>query len=321
MYRVGVNKEIELELIAGVDEAGRGALAGPVISSAVILPEKYNLPGLNDSKLLSPKKREKLFDEIKNQAIDVGIGIADEKVIDKTNILRATFTSMQRALGQCKQQPDKALIDGNALPNQIIPNEGIVNGDAFVPSIQAASIIAKVTRDRLIIELGDIFPEYGFLYHKGYGTKKHMEALNEWKASPIHRKTFAPVKRNLPSIKWYSERQKIGWVGKKLAALHIWNRNHEIIILNNNSHTYGEIDIISKNKNLLVFSIVNTAVGTSHSVPGNQIGRKELSLLTKVIDSYIQNNPTKRAIRLDTILVKLYKGNHKINWIKGLKLD
>jgi len=310
-----------LELIAGVDEAGRGALAGPVISSAVILPGKYNLPGLNDSKLLSPKKREKLFDEIKNQAIDVGIGIADEKVIDKTNILRATFTSMQRALGQCKQQPDKALIDGNALPNQIIPNEGIVNGDAFVPSIQAASIIAKVTRDRLIIELGDIFPEYGFLNHKGYGTKIHMEALKEWKASPIHRKTFAPVKRNLPSIKWYSERQRIGWVGKKIAALHIWNRNHKIINLNNKSNTCGEIDIISKNKNLLVFSIVKTAVGTSHSVPVNQIKRKELSRLTKAIHSYLQKNPTKRAIRLDTIIVKLFKGSHKINWIKGLKLD
>ena len=310
-----------MELIAGVDEAGRGALAGPVVSSAVILPEKYNLTGLNDSKLLSPKKREKLFDEIKNQAIDVGIGIADEKVIDKTNILRATFTSMQRALGQCKQQPDKALIDGNALPNQIIPNEGIVNGDAFVPSIQAASIIAKVTRDRLIIELGDIFPEYGFLNHKGYGTKIHMEALKEWKASPIHRKTFAPVKRNLPSIKWYSERQRIGWVGKKIAALHIWNRNHKIINLNNKSHTCGEIDIISKNKNLLVFSIVETAVGTSHSVPVNQIKRKELSRLTKAIHSYLQKNPTKRAIRLDTIIVKLFKGSHKINWIKGLKLD
>jgi ribonuclease HII len=321
LYRVGVNKEVELELIAGVDEAGRGALAGPVISSAVILPEKYNLPGLNDSKLLSPKKREKLFDDIKNQAIAVGIGIADEKVIDKTNILRATFTSMQRALGECKQQPDKALIDGNALPNQIIPNEGVINGDAFVPSIQAASIIAKVTRDRLIIELGDIFPEYGFLYHKGYGTKKHMEALNEWKASPIHRKTFAPVKKNLPSIKWYTERQKIGWIGKKLAALHLWKRKHKIIILNNNSHTFGEIDIISKNESLLVFSIVETVVCTSHTVPDNQIGRKELYRLIKAIDSYLKKNPTKRNIRLDTVLVNLYKGNHKINRIKGIKLD
>ena len=109
-------------MIAGVDEVGRGALAGPVVSSAVVLPEKYSLIGLNDSKLLSPKKREELFDEIQNQAITIGIGIADEKEIDKTNILQATFTSMQRALGQCNQKPDKALIDGKPLPNQIIPN-------------------------------------------------------------------------------------------------------------------------------------------------------------------------------------------------------
>ena len=310
-----------MELIAGVDEAGRGALAGPVVSSAVILPEKYNLTGLNDSKLLSPKKREKLFDEIKNQAIAVGIGIADEKEIDKTNILHATFTSMQRALGQCNQQPDKALIDGKPLPNQIIPNEGIINGDAFVPSIQAASIIAKVTRDKLIVDLGIIFPEYGFFYHKGYGTKKHMEALNKWKACPIHRKTFAPVKRNLPSINWYTERRKIGWVGEKLAALHLWKRNHEVIILNENCPPYGELDIISKNKNTLIFSEVKTAVCTSLTVPENQIGREKLFRLVKAAHFYLQKNPSEMDIRLDAVLVKLYKGNHEINRIKGLTLD
>ena len=310
-----------MELIAGVDEAGRGALAGPVVSSAVILPEEYNLPGLNDSKLLSPKKRHKLFYKIKNQAIAVGIGMADEKEIDKTNILHATFTSMQRALGQCNQQPDKALIDGKPLPNQIIPNEGIINGDAFVPSIQSASIIAKVTRDKIIIELGKIFPEYGFLYHKGYGTKKHLEALNEWKACPIHRKTFAPVKRNLPSINWYTERRKIGWFGKKLAALHLWKRNHEIIILNKNCPPYGELDIISKTKNTLIFSEVKTAVCNSLTVPENQIGREKLSRLVKAVHSFLQKNPTKMDIRLDAVLVKLYKGNHDINRIKGLTLD
>ena len=310
-----------MELIAGVDEAGRGALAGPVVSSAVILPEKYNLPGLNDSKLLSPKKRDKLFHKIKNQAIAVGIGMADEKEIDKTNILYATFTSMQRALGQCNQQPDKALIDGKPLPNQIIPNEGIINGDAFVPSIQAASIIAKVTRDKLILEIGKIFSEYGFFYNKGYGTKKHIKALEEWKSCPIHRKTFAPVKRNLPSIKWYTERRRIGWIGEKLAALYLWKRNHEIIVLNKNYPPYGELDIISKTKNTLVFSKVKTKVCNSSTIPENQIGREKLSRLIKAAHSYLHKNPTEIDIRFDAVIVKLYKGNCDINRIKGLTLD
>ena len=276
---------------------------------------------MNDSKLLSPKKREKLFDKIKNQAISVGIGIADEKEIDKTNILNATFTSMQRALGQCNQQPDRALIDGKPLPNQIIPNEGVINGDAFVPSIQAASIIAKVTRDKLIVELGKIFPEYGFLYHKGYGTKKHLEALNEWKACPIHRKTFAPVKKNLPSIRWYTDRQKIGWIGEKLAALHLWKKNHEIIILNENCSPYGQLSIISKTKNTLVFSEVKTSVYTALTIPENQIERKKLSQLAQAAHSFLEKYPTEMDIRLDTVLVKLFKKYHEVNRIKGLTLD
>ncbi len=310
-----------MELIAGVDEVGRGALAGPVVSSAVILPKNYNLIGLNDSKLLTPKKRQQLFDEIQIQAITVGIGVANEKEIDKTNILLATFTSMQRALGQCKIKPDKALIDGRPLPNQIIPNEGIINGDALVPSIMAASIIAKVTRDKLIVELGKIFPEYGFANHKGYGTKKHLDALVEWKVCPIHRKTFAPVKRNLPSIKWYIEKRRVGWIGEKLAALFLWKKNHEIILLNKNCPPYGELDIISIAENTLVFSEVKTAVGSSSTIPETQIGHEKLSRLNKAVHSYLQKNPTEMDIRMDAVLVKLYKGYHEINRIKGLTLD
>ena len=310
-----------MEMIAGVDEAGRGALAGPVVSSAVVLPEKYSLTGLNDSKLLSPKKREELFDKIQNQAITIGIGIADEKEIDKTNILQATFTSMQRALGQCNQKPDKALIDGKPLPNQIIPNIGIINGDSFVPSIQAASIIAKVTRDKLILKLGKIFSEYGFFYNKGYGTKKHIKALEEWKSCPIHRKTFAPVKRNLPSIKWYTERRRIGWIGEKLAALYLWKRNHEIIVLNENCPPYGELDIISKAKNTLVFSKVKTKVCNSSTIQENQFGSEKLSRLIKAAHSYLHKNPTEIDIRLDAVIVKIYKGNYDIKRIKGLTLD
>tara|TARA_Y100000294_G_C8446354_1_gene292873 strand:- start:107 stop:793 length:687 start_codon:yes stop_codon:yes gene_type:complete len=228
---------------------------------------------------------------------------------------------MQRALGTCSSKPDKALIDGKPLPNQIIPNDGIINGDAFVPSIQAASIIAKVTRDRQMVELDKIFPEYGFINHKGYGTVKHLISLEEWKACPVHRKTFAPVQRNLPSINWYIKKRKVGWIGEKLAALFLLKRNHEIITLNENCPPYGELDIISETKNTLIFSEVKTAAGTSLTIPENQIGREKLSRLIKAVHFYLQKNPSEKDIRLDAVLVKLEKGSHEIKRIKGLTLD
>lgn len=176
--------------IAGVDEAGRGPLAGPVYAAAVILPEDARIPGINDSKKLSEKKREALFDVITQTAIAYSVYSVDEKTIDEINILNATFQAMNGAVQNLSVRPDFVLIDGNRIQGMEIPHETIVKGDAKSMSIAAASILAKVSRDRYITEISEKYPEYGFAKHKGYGTKAHMEAILQYGPCPIHRKTF-----------------------------------------------------------------------------------------------------------------------------------
>ena len=182
-----------MKLIAGVDEAGRGALAGPVVAAAVILPDEYDLVGLNDSKKVSPLKREKLFGKITNQAISIGVGIVSSHEIDKINILESTYKAMKMSLGRLKPFPDEALIDGFPLTTQVIPNRGIIKGDEKIDVIKAASIIAKVTRDSIMLEYDMQYPMYAFKNHKGYGTKEHVKLLQLHKPCNIHRKTFKPV--------------------------------------------------------------------------------------------------------------------------------
>ncbi|MBQ8766710.1 MAG: ribonuclease HII [Clostridia bacterium] len=179
------------KLICGIDEAGRGPLAGPVYAAAVILPLGLEIPGLNDSKKISEKKREQLFDVICEKAIDYSIGIATEKEIDEINILNATFLAMHRAVEGLKTKPDYALIDGNQYSKiPLVTEETVVKGDAKVMSIAAASILAKVSRDRFMLQKANEFPQYQFEKHKGYGTKLHYEMLQEYGPSPIHRMTF-----------------------------------------------------------------------------------------------------------------------------------
>ena len=177
-------------VICGVDEAGRGPLAGPVCAAAVILPDHLELPGLNDSKKLSDKKRRELFPLIKEQAIAYGIGLASEKEIDEINILQATYLAMERAIAQLEGKADLALIDGNRAKDFGIPVKSVVKGDSLSASIAAASILAKVTRDDLMEQAALEHPGYGFEIHKGYGTKAHYAALTEKGPSPIHRMTF-----------------------------------------------------------------------------------------------------------------------------------
>ena len=179
-----------VKVICGVDEAGRGPLAGPVCAAAVILPEHLELPGLTDSKKLTDKKRRELMPIIKEQAIAYGIGLASEKEIDEINILQATFLAMERALAQLSVKPDLALIDGNREKDFGIPVKTVVKGDSLSMNIAAASILAKVTRDDLMMKMAQTYPEYGFDVHKGYGTKAHYAALTEHGPSPIHRMTF-----------------------------------------------------------------------------------------------------------------------------------
>ena len=176
--------------ICGVDEAGRGPLAGPVCAAAVILPPDIQIEGLNDSKKLTDKKRRALYDVITERAVSYGIAFADEQEIDEINILQATFLAMRRAFEKLTVTPDIALIDGNRAPGLSCRERTVVHGDALSASIAAASILAKVTRDRLMEEYDAQYPQYGFAVHKGYGTQRHYAALREFGACPIHRQSF-----------------------------------------------------------------------------------------------------------------------------------
>lgn len=176
--------------VCGVDEAGRGPLAGPVCAAAVILPMDLSIPGLNDSKKLTEKKREALFPVIQEQALAWSVGWATAEEIDEINILQATFLAMKRAVEGLSQQPGWALVDGNRMPPLSIPGETVVKGDAQCASIAAASILAKVSRDRLLREWDQLYPQYGFAKHKGYGTKAHYETIQQFGLLPIHRRSF-----------------------------------------------------------------------------------------------------------------------------------
>ena len=178
------------QVLCGVDEAGRGPLAGPVCAAAVILPANLEIPGLNDSKKLTDKRRRELFPIIKEQAIAYGIGLASHEEIDRINILQATYLAMERAIAQLSVKPDMALIDGNRAKDFGIPVRTVIKGDSLSASIAAASILAKVTRDDLMLEAAQDYPQYQFEVHKGYGTKAHYAALSEHGPSPIHRMTF-----------------------------------------------------------------------------------------------------------------------------------
>ena len=181
------------KLPAGVDEAGRGPLAGPVVAAAVILPKECEINGLNDSKKLSTQKREFLFDQIIRLAVSIGVGIVEPGEIDRLNILRAALLAMEGAVMKLNPKPDFLLIDGNIKTSLLIPQETVIGGDSTCNSIAAASIIAKVTRDLIMYDYHNIHPEYNFKKHKGYPTKEHFEALKKFGPCPIHRRTFKGV--------------------------------------------------------------------------------------------------------------------------------
>ena len=182
-------------LVAGVDEAGRGPLAGPVVAAAVILDDRSPIKGLADSKALTALRRERLYDEIRAKALCCSVALASVEEIDRMNILQATMLAMQRAVKGLRLKPTKVLVDGNCLPPLEMLAEAIVSGDALVPAISAASILAKVTRDRMLEELHAQHPDYGFDRHKGYGTAQHLKALAELGPLEAHRRSFAPVAR------------------------------------------------------------------------------------------------------------------------------
>ena len=191
------------KIIVGIDEAGRGPIAGPVVAGAVILPEGFSHPEITDSKKLSEKKREEFYDIIVGEALAWAVGIVSPKEIDEINILKATHKAMRLAIEALSIKPDFALVDGLPVKGLPCEHKAIVKGDALVPSISCASIIAKVTRDRIMVEEDEKYPEYGFKDHKGYGTKAHIEAIKKYGVCPIHRVTFEPIFSMLNTLKLF----------------------------------------------------------------------------------------------------------------------
>ncbi len=310
-----------MALIAGVDEAGRGPLAGPVVAAAVILPNYYDLKGLDDSKKLTPKKRSQLFVEIQHQATAIGVGVVAAAEIDKTNILQATHQAMKMALGRLKPRPDQAVIDGHALPTQIIPNKGVIKGDQTVDVIKAASIIAKVTRDNMMEQYDIIFPAYGFRKHKGYGTREHMDKLRLNKACVIHRKSFKPVASAMPTLSWLRKEDGIGQWGEQTAAVYLLERGYEIVAMNVHCDPYGEIDIIAEKDGIIIFVEVKTYSKKQLGTPAQNIDQNKLKKLEAAIHKYVVDMKVKKDIFLDVICVYLKPSVPMFEHFKGIRLE
>ena len=301
------------ECVAGIDEAGRGPLAGPVVSSAVIFPPEINLPEVNDSKKISEKKRERLYDVIYDSALSVGVGIVHEKEIDDKNILQATYQSMRQSIGNLSVQPDILLVDGNKADIKHYKQENIIDGDQKSLSVAAASIIAKVTRDRMMRQYDIVFPDYGFSKHKGYGTKQHIEAIKKNKATPIHRKSFKPVPNYLPTFAYYTRNHLISKLGEQLVACKMIRSGYEILNTNYSMLKAEEIDIISRYRKELVFTEVKTQTAIhGGGEPRSQIDEKKSGRILKAIQHYMDINELGCDFRFDIGEVILSKGKPEI---------
>ena len=288
---------------AGVDEAGRGPLAGPVVAAAVILPKNHTIVGLIDSKKLTAKKREKLYNEI-IKVSDYGIGIVSHRTIDKINILQATFKAMRKAILNLDQKPDKILVDGYAIPDKTIKNEGIIGGDNLIECISAASILAKVIRDEIMVDIDKLFPEYGFAKHKGYGTKMHMESIKINKASPIHRKSFRPVKENLPTMEWLKDNNMLIKLGVQLTGLNYLKQGYSILKINFKIDIYNFT--VMKNNIVIFVKVLVSKEGNEKNVISNYSKNEIKRLKDEVIKL---NNEIDKTIKskFEIVFINLKK--------------
>ena len=288
---------------AGVDEAGRGPLAGPVVAAAVILPKNHTIVGLIDSKKLTAKKREKLYNEI-IKVSDYGIGIVSHRTIDKINILQATFKAMRKAILNLNQKPDKILVDGYAIPDKTIKNEGIIGGDNLIECISAASILAKVIRDEIMVDIDKLFPEYGFAKHKGYGTKMHMESIKINKASPIHRKSFRPVKENLPTMEWLKDNNMLIKLGVQLTGLNYLKQGYSILKINFKIDIYNFT--VMKNNIVIFVKVLVNKEGNEKNVISNYSKNEIKRLKDEVIKL---NNEIDKTIKskFEIVFINLKK--------------
>jgi len=273
--------------IAGIDEAGRGPLAGPVVASAVVLNEEIP-DGLTDSKKLSVKKRESLFKKLRASDCDFGIGVVEQADIDKMNILKATVLAMKKALGALKHPPEYLLVDGSYLPEFIHPAQAITKGDSRCLSISAASIIAKVTRDNLMQQLDPFFPGYGFAQHKGYGTKQHLEAIEKYGPTPIHRLTFGGVREHLPKLR--KERKALGKWGEDYACFHLWKKGAKIVHRNYYAGKNSELDVVAVLNGSLRFIEVKTASPSDYSAPEEWVDDYKQHRIYEASEHFLYHN-------------------------------
>ena len=290
-------KNSGFSVVCGVDEAGRGPLCGPVCAAAVILPDGCVIEGLNDSKKLSEKKREQLFDVVKETAVSYGVGMATAKEIDEINILQATFLAMRRAVAQLCPQPDLALIDGNQKPGLPCAEETIVKGDAKCMSVAAASILAKVTRDRYMRELDKRYPQYCFAQHKGYGTKLHYEKLAEYGLCEEHRRTFLKKILGEPN-----EKKETGDRGEDVCARYYEKHGYTVIARNFHSR-YGEIDVIAESDTQLVFIEVKTRAEGQATLPCEAVDQKKMRRLTQTAQMFLTQYDKERQMQFDVFEV------------------
>ena len=300
--------------IVGIDEAGRGPLAGPVVAVALNWGDADIIDGVKDSKKISEKKRLILFDQIVEKALDIGIGIVHEEKIDEINILQATYLAMRKAVGGLHYKPDLLLVDGNRADIHHIEQKNIIKGDSLSYTIACASIIAKVTRDSMMVEYSKIFPDYRFEKHKGYGTKFHLDMIKDKFACPIHRKSFKPISNYLPQLKHFKENNQIRLLGIQMVASYMVKNHFKILLIND------KYDIVAFKNDMLTLSCVNTLVGTktiNSKIPVNGVNFDSVirkSLVEIGIDSF-------KHLRIDSVYIKLLKNGPKITIEKGELYD
>lgn len=289
-----------IDLLCGVDEAGRGPLAGDVYAAAVILPKDYYLDGLNDSKKLTEKKREQLYDQIIENAVSYCIATASVQEIEELNILNATFLAMRRAVEGLNVQPKLVLVDGNQNPKLNVHTRCVVKGDSTSACIAAASILAKVARDRYMKQIAQQYPQYQFEKHKGYGTALHYQMLDEYGISEVHRPSFL---KKYCSGKQNKTQQK-GALGEQITADYLTTQGYKILAKNYHS-AYGEIDIIAETDNIIAFVEVKTRKEKGIATAREAVSKTKQVKIIQTALLYLQENKIKKQPRFDVCEIYL----------------
>jgi len=302
--------------IAGIDEAGRGPLAGPVVAAAVVL--NRDIPeGLGDSKQIPEKRREALYEELTHSDCDFGIGIVEHSDIDKINILQATVLAMKRSISTLAMPPEFLLVDGKYLPKFIYPARAITRGDAKCRSIAAASILAKVTRDRIMRRLDPVFPEYGFARHKGYGTREHLQAIATYGPTPIHRLTFRGVREHLP--KFRTERRALGKWGEDYTCLYLGKKGARIIQRNFHAGREAELDVVAMLDGRLRFIEVKTGTDRDFSLPDEWVDRRKEQKILEASEYFLYKHEEFQDVpcQLDMAAVRVTGANTSITYYEN----